>query len=96
MPAERGQKGVGQIDTFDEASTHRWFVHYSEPWELTTVNGRQIAASLGEVEGNATVGELAYLAVEDGHLASTLLTAAELTALIDQLTIVRNAMGDLG
>lgn len=75
---------------------HLGFVHYSEPWELATANGRRIAAGLGEVEGDAAIGEFAYLAIVDDHLASTLPTADELTALIDQLTIIRNAMGNLG
>lgn len=75
---------------------HRNFSHYVEPWEITTANGRQVAVSLGEIEGNtASSSEFAYLAVVDDHLASTLLNATELTALIDQLTIIRNGMGDL-
>lgn len=72
---------------------HRRFAHYVEPWELTTLNGCGVAVSLGEVDGNAVIGELAYLAVErGGTAASTLLTVDELTAVIDQLTIVRNGM----
>ncbi|WP_458317156.1 DUF7304 family protein [Mycolicibacterium brisbanense] len=71
---------------------HPGFVHYTEPWELTSANGRQVAVGLGQIEGNAVVGEFAYLAVLDDYLASTLLTADELTALIDHLIVTRKAM----
>lgn len=73
--------------------SHPHFAHYAAPWNFTTVNGREIAVSLGEIAQPAVHTELAYLAVREHEtIAATTLTADELTALIDQLTITRNAM----
>jgi hypothetical protein len=74
---------------------HQSFVHYAEPWEFVTANGRVVTVGLGEIEKSAVFSQFAYLGImNDPAVASTLLTAEELSAVIDQLTITLHAMKD--
>lgn len=63
-----------------------------ETWALTTANGREVWIGHGAVSRGVTVPEVAFLAIQDRELVSTLLNADELTALIDQLIAVRAAI----
>ncbi|AEJ93233.1 hypothetical protein SEA_NORMANBULBIEJR_49 [Mycobacterium phage NormanBulbieJr] len=66
----------------------RWSF-YAEPSQILKIGHGGVTVGLGENNGS----ELAYLHVGDGYRnGDVLLDADELTDLIDQLTIIRNAM----
>ncbi|AER14091.1 hypothetical protein DOROTHY_45 [Mycobacterium phage Dorothy] len=65
------------------------FSFYAEPSQILKRGHGGVTVGLGENNGS----ELAYLYVGDGYReGDVLLDADELTDLIDQLTIIRNAM----
>ncbi|AKQ06947.1 hypothetical protein PBI_OVECHKIN_45 [Mycobacterium phage Ovechkin] len=66
------------------------FIFYSDPQRLIKKSHGGVTVGLGNDDGT----DLAYLNVGDGYRndGDVLLTADELTDLIDQLTIIRNAM----
>ncbi|APC43544.1 hypothetical protein I5H56_gp048 [Mycobacterium phage KristaRAM] len=66
------------------------FIFYSKPQRLIKKSHGGVTIGLGNYDGT----DLAYLNVGDGYRndGDVLLTADELTDLIDQLTIIRNAM----
>ncbi|AEJ93131.1 hypothetical protein SEA_SOUL22_53 [Mycobacterium phage Soul22] len=66
------------------------FSFYSKPQRLIKKSHGGVTIGLGNYDGT----DLAYLNVGDGYRndGDVLLTADELTDLIDQLTIIRNAM----
>ncbi|ALA48692.1 hypothetical protein SEAGREEN_49 [Mycobacterium phage Seagreen] len=69
------------------------FSFYAEPIQILKRGHGGVTVGLGENNGS----ELAYLYVGDGyrHEGDVLLDADELTDLIDQLTIIRNAMREV-
>ncbi|APU93100.1 hypothetical protein SEA_BUBBLES123_46 [Mycobacterium phage Bubbles123] len=65
------------------------FSFYSKPQRLIKKSHGGVTIGLGNYDGT----DLAYLNVGDGYRnGDVLLDADELTDLIDQLTIIRNAM----
>ncbi|QGH79624.1 hypothetical protein SEA_MINNIE_53 [Mycobacterium phage Minnie] len=66
------------------------FIFYSDPHRLIETSHGGVTVGLGSDDGT----DLAYLNVGDGYRndGEVLLTADELTDVIDQLIIIRNAM----
>ncbi|AIM40989.1 hypothetical protein PBI_SQUIRTY_42 [Mycobacterium phage Squirty] len=83
---DSGDRGGGGV-----TSPFRRFSFYSDPRRLIKNPCGGVTVGLGEGDDGT---ELLYLNVGDGYRndGDVLLTADELTDLIDQLTIIRNAM----